>query len=738
MRSYTTFIAGVLILFVGATAGTAQSTQYGQNFDAVDAPDLPPGWSSPENAWAASASVPSSGSGGNNIENKGNAPGTVVSPVFDFSAVTTASIAYFARRTATYDSLNIRLEASLDGGSTWTIVIVDSTAGLPAAPSTYGAVEAPIPSTLMGEAAVRFRLRALRTTGGNVRVDDVSIIADGPMAWNRLGFGERSSTSTENSEAFVVPLGLTLIPSSDGLQGIQFRVTLSPGLSLVSLVAGPAGLGSPEWHISYEIDGSSVQVVAIAEGTQGLPPVMTDSLFLISVSTLPLGPSQSRLDSLAIRDVVASAASETGEDLFLDVDPAVHELRVLPQAPHLQVDSSAVHFGTIASDSTAEALIVLTNVGAGTLEVADAYSISGLLGVDPTFLTLESGLSSVMTITVEGSLYGTGPVEDWLVLEHNASTSPDTIAIIGEVTGEDSRGDVNDDGSVDIVDLVLGIDLILGRIELPERQQRLDLHPFPVGNGAVDVRDLTVLAQAIALGVWPDGAPIPGLESQLAKSDAIVGDLIIRRDLETVELWTRSSDPLRAIHVAARVYQQDAMIRANQDLPAIHVGQPYAGYGTGSFSLLTFGMDGPPVASYEPVLLATLDLPLGVDLEIISSVAVDRSIRRRSLVSVIESSEPPSQPDQTIFGPPYPNPVDPGFSALVHFPLTLGESGLISVHVTDVLGRSIRNWRRQYEKGVRVEAWDLRAADGRTAPPGLYFATVAAGERRQTRSVTIR
>ncbi|HEY5564887.1 MAG TPA: hypothetical protein VIL33_04805, partial [Rhodothermia bacterium] len=188
MRSYTTFTAGVLILFAGASTGTAQSTQYGQNFDAVDAPDLPPGWSSPENAWATSASVPSSGSGGNNIENKGNTPGTVVSPVFDFSAVTTASIAYSARRTATYDSLNIRLEASLDGGSTWTIVIVDSTAGLPGAPSTYWAVEAPIPSTLMGEGAVRFRLRALRTTGGNVRVDDLSIIAHGPMAWNRLGF----------------------------------------------------------------------------------------------------------------------------------------------------------------------------------------------------------------------------------------------------------------------------------------------------------------------------------------------------------------------------------------------------------------------------------------------------------------------------------------------------------------------------------------------------------------------
>ncbi|HEX9658762.1 MAG TPA: DUF1573 domain-containing protein, partial [Rhodothermales bacterium] len=457
-----------------------------------------------------------------------------------------------------------------------------------------------------------------------------------------------------------------------------------------------------------------------------------------SVNTLPLGQSLSRLDSLAIRDVVASAASESGEDLFLDVDPAIHELRILPQAPHLEIDSSAVRFGTIASDSTAEAFIVLTNVGASPLEIADAYGISGLLGVDPTFLTLEAGISAVITITVDGSLYGTGPVEDWLVIEHNASTSPDTVAILGEVTGDNARGDVNDDGSVDIVDLVLGIDLILGRIELPERQPRLDLHPFPVGNEVVDVRDLTVLAQAIALGVWPDGAPIPGLESQLAKSDAIVGDLIIRRDLETVELWARSSEPLRAIHVAARIPQQDIQIRPNQDLPAMHVGQPYAGYGTGSFSLLTFGMDGPPVASYEPVLLAALDLPIAVDLEIISSVAVDRSIRRRSLVSVTESSEPPSQPGQTLFGSPYPNPVDPRLSALVHFPVTIGESGFIAVHVTDVLGRTIRNWRREYEKGVRVEIWDLRAADGLAVPPGLYFVTVVAGERRQTRSVTIR
>jgi hypothetical protein len=170
----------------------------------------------------------------------------------------------------------------------------------------------------------------------------------------------------------------------------------------------------------------------------------------------------------------------------------------------------------------------------------------------------------------------------------------------------------------------------------------------------------------------------------------------------------------------------------------MHVGQPYAGYGTGSFSLLTFGMDGPPVASYEPVLLATLDLPIGVDLEIISSVAVDRSIRRRSLVSVTETSEPPSQPGQTILGLPYPNPVDPGASALVHFPLTVAEAGFITLHVTDVLGRTIGKWRRRYEKGVRVEVWDVRAADGLVAPPGLYFVTVESAERRQTRSVTIR
>ena len=88
--------------------------------------------------------------------------------------------------------------------------------------------------------------------------------------------------------------------------------------------------------------------------------------------------------------------------------------------------------------------------------------------------------------------------------------------------GTGGRGGADSDGLVDVVDLVLGIDYALGRLE-PSASEiaRVDVYPFSSGDGQTDVRDLTVLAEAIVANAWPDGVGLPS-SNAASKTDALL------------------------------------------------------------------------------------------------------------------------------------------------------------------------------------------------------------------------
>src|SRR5690606_33541517 len=103
----------------------------------------------------------------------------------------------------------------------------------------------------------------------------------------------------------------------------------------------------------------------------------------------------------------------------------------------------------------------------------------------------------------------------------NGVTVADTLTVDG--IGEGGRGDAARDGVVDVVDLVQALDFVLLRTAPDSLQQRSsDLFPFPSGDGAIDVRDLTVLSHAIVNGIWPDSVAIPVIPSTAGGSNALI------------------------------------------------------------------------------------------------------------------------------------------------------------------------------------------------------------------------
>jgi flagellar hook capping protein FlgD len=91
------------------------------------------------------------------------------------------------------------------------------------------------------------------------------------------------------------------------------------------------------------------------------------------------------------------------------------------------------------------------------------------------------------------------------------------------------------------------------------------------------------------------------------------------------------------------------------------------------------------------------------------------------------------QPASTRLRAVTPNP----FVGSVRLELALRVSGPVDLRLFDVLGREVRVLARGawLEAGAHALAWDGRAADGRPAPAGVYFARLEAGGREELRAV---
>lgn len=173
----------LLSLLVWCAAGSAAAQGVDQvlleTFDGVTAPALPEGWATTNDAWETSASSASSGSGSNNAFSRGSSAGDLTMPSVDLTGAITAELSYLARRTSSYDLMNLRIAASIDGGTTFPVEVVAAGSALPVASSVYETITVSLPATLLGEADVIFRFEAAgnSSSSANARLDDVSVTA---------------------------------------------------------------------------------------------------------------------------------------------------------------------------------------------------------------------------------------------------------------------------------------------------------------------------------------------------------------------------------------------------------------------------------------------------------------------------------------------------------------------------------------------------------------------------------
>ncbi len=186
MRQRLLIIALVAVVTFGELTNICSAQiaifPYVQNFDSVQPPALPSGWSSTRNRDTSANDITT---GTTNPRSNPHAVGStnarvtqsLTSSLFDFSAATPDSFSFYVVRSSTHTA-RMLVEASLDSGSTFPLQLSDS---LRNTSSLYVRVSLSLPQIISTSRAVKFRWRIIGdpTAGATatLRIDDIMITA---------------------------------------------------------------------------------------------------------------------------------------------------------------------------------------------------------------------------------------------------------------------------------------------------------------------------------------------------------------------------------------------------------------------------------------------------------------------------------------------------------------------------------------------------------------------------------
>ena len=749
------FLVQLLAQLVTPAEVSAQdsTTFFLEEFDLVTTPALPVGWTDADALWETSSSVASTGSGLNNLTIAGGQPASVVTPSIDLSGLTAGTLEYLVRRTSTYDQDSLFVSASTDGGATFPIVLLDRGLALPATDGSYSAISVDMPAELIGQASVTLMFTALggSTSGSNIRIDDVLISGDGdaPTPTNVIGFSTATGAVDGTTNTFEASVSLDF-SNTEGLQGLQFAVDWDVDeVTLVDVVRGDAIADDIDWQLNFDARAGEMRGVLLGNQLVNLATGLYDPLLTLQFSVDPAATASEVV--LTFTEAIGALAVRTGDDAGLTLGQATHTVSLdTDDSPTFEPDTRELDAGTIGVDSTATAQVTVSNTGGADLVVSELTSSNGLFTVDPLTATVPAGGSQVFTVSFTPSFTQFGDQDASLIFTHNAAGGSDTLSVAGKGVG--GRGDVSIDGLVDALDIVLHVDFILERAT-PTSGQAIsgDVFPFDAPDGVLDVRDLTVIAQAIVLGAWPDELPIPSepvatRRPVLQASNLFSNDSLVLKTVDEgaeVLLYLDQQIPLRALQVSVRtgaLTEPPTVVSTtfSGDVSSFHHFDEVEG----TIRLVMFRADGGLIEAGRHVL-ARWSLSAGQQpVEPLYSVGVDASLNRLPIAfesgRITHSETDDETPGTLEVGAPFPNPFRVSQDGVLALPVTVAGTQHIRAEVFDILGRRIEVLQDGVlQAGQHQLQWAGKEQNGHEVASGLYFLRVDVAGDRVVRMVVV-
>ncbi len=563
----------------------------------------------------------------------------------------------------------------------------------------------------------------------------------GRVGSNEFAFAGTGARTTDGGEPLIVPLKLNYLNQA-GLHGFQFDISWNPAaFTFAGVDRGRAIASEALWNLSSHPIAGGVRVLVLSTTTSGLPQARYDTLVSMRFSAVPLVGTDSASTTLLLSNVIGSLALPTGDDAALSAGEEPFSVTVLKNRAAFQVDASPMLFGAVAVGSAISFQKVVSNPhGTGNLQISAVNSTNTLFAVSPATASVPPNSDATFTFTFTPLPFDFGRQEGEMIFIHNAG-SPVIIPVNGHGTG--GRGDADGDGRVDALDLVGLINLVLGRTDpSPALQPASDLYPFPVGDAKFDVHDLTVLAQAISRGKWPNEhlLPVEQMEGvggmNAVAEEAPVSLFVDEGNFERV-LYLDLKVPLRAFQMVAELQGADGadagFIPGTQIMMAPATRQE-------GLRVLLYRADGEVIPAGRHALAY---LPKLEDNAVRPSyaVAVDGDGKRLvlDLATLVKGGTDGGVelPERALLGRPFPNPVQLGASNL-RIPLEMNEQGAVRVSVYDLLGRKVAVLAdERIEAGRRMLSWDGTGIDGMAVAPGMYMVQAVFDGGMQSAAVVV-
>lgn len=556
-----------------------------------------------------------------------------------------------------------------------------------------------------------------------------------------FGFGAGESSFLEEATGLEVPVALTYAHAV-GLQGLEFRLAWSdPALALTDVVRGAAITDAARWTLSYEAGPQSVKVILLGQGTAALPAAAYDPLLTFRFTSARIAPADAVDVTLTLTGLVGARALPDGADAALALTTGGHTLRLSRRKAFFSPSATTLDVGQATVGGAIAAAVTVANPnGTRPLTITSATASNPRFTLDPTTATVAPGASQVFVVTFTPTMTAFGRQAGWLSFLHDGEGNGGTALSLSGL-GVGGRGDAEDDGAVDARDLIYGVDFVLGRLAPSARQRTAtDLFPFPAGDAALDVRDLTVLAQALAAGRWPDAVALPPVTPPVTPPAGKAGD-----DVAVAAAWVMEANgavlsldvtlPVRAVQLvvasAGRPMPVSDPLRPTE--AALWMGRDET---AGEVRFLLARLDGGLIIPGR-YLLGRLE---GGGGEVRYATAIGAA---RGRLGVSVAAFPTSTlsetglPTRFSLHPPYPSPyrARDGFLTI---PVVLPGAAPVEWHVYDALGRVAHRWTTDVlPAGRSFVTWDVRSGAGASLAPGLYVLSATAHGVRGTRPVVV-
>jgi hypothetical protein len=305
-----------------------------------------------------------------------------------------------------------------------------------------------------------------------------------------------------------------------------------------------------------------------------------------------------------------------------------------------------------------------------------------------------------------------------------------------------SVGDVNGDGCLDILDLIMVVDHIVGRDSLTgDFFIRADIAPWQSGqpepnpDGFVNVQDLALIQNIILTGFYPDGHPVgPCSYAMLGKLEGDAeAKVTFYINKEGISAYLESIFDIRGAQIEfSNMINNPENLQINTEL-----GQGYYLKVNDMFRVVLYDRMGNKYIESGEHFMAdmpfTISNPEDLNLETLILVTTDRQIVQKVQVEIIYG-QTPALPLDYILYQNYPNPFNPATTVRFQVPQTSS----VNVDIYNMLGQKVRTlFQSQVARGTYSVAWDGKSDAGVQMSSGTYIYRMTAGAFVQSKKMVL-